>query len=443
MTPTRNAKQVTLITRLHTNNAGNQALSSALINYFSTQYPGHRITALERAPSALDGYVLSAIPPADVVPRFRQFAADLLTRCNVAPLPEDASVDAPAPVLQPRLPLHQRLIRRSRRYLPALDSMMAISEYRRRLSTYLRSAIVIANPAGEFDPAALGDIPARLLMDLYIAKLAGARTAAINLSVEIADEKLKMLVRAVVPEFDAIVTRDNASRTALIELGLPEARVSVAPDAVFSLPSQAARSDDTEPGALNVGVALNPTNIHVDEAVAHQLIQELLDRGHRVTAISNCWSVDKNLWEPIARRLPIELQPDDLPYDSYLSYLATFDYLASGRMHTNIFGALAGVPSIPLEGNLFRTVGLLGGHGYPIPVVHLGSHDWPEHFAAAVTQVEQDGESIRGRLSGYVAARGAELQRVYSAVFAPLLSPADAPKTNPHPGLMLLREGAR
>jgi polysaccharide pyruvyl transferase WcaK-like protein len=421
MIHTRPAKQVTLITRLLTNNAGNQALSSALIGYFTAHYPDHRITALERSPSALNGYVLSAIPLAEVVPRFRSFACDLLNRCSATPLREPTAGDVPAPILQATMPFHKRIIRRSRRHLPALDSLMATSEYRRRVTTYQRSAAVIANPAGEFDPAAAGDAPARLLLDLYVAKLAGAHTAAVNLSAEMSDEKLKALVRAVGPEFDAIVTRDQSSRAALVELGLPAERVSVAPDAVFSLPHQAERPG-AEGRTRRVGLALNPTNIHVNEGVAHQLVRKLLDRGYAVTAISNCWSVDKNLWTPLTRRFPLEVQPSDLPYDSYLSYLATFDYLASGRMHTNVFGALAGVPSIPLEGNLFRTAGLLGGHGYPIPVVHLGARDWQTRFTAALVQVEEDAEAIRASLAGYVASRSLELERVYSSVFTPLLA---------------------
>ena len=58
MTHTDNTHRVTLITRLRTNNAGNEALSSALIRYFATHSSGCRLTTLERSPPALAGYVL-------------------------------------------------------------------------------------------------------------------------------------------------------------------------------------------------------------------------------------------------------------------------------------------------------------------------------------------------------------------------------------------------
>ncbi len=423
MTHTGDSDRVTLITRLRTNNAGNEALSSALIHYFETHYPNHRLTAIERSPPALDGYALSRIQPEDVVSRFREFAAELLRKCHAVPPDLPTPPDTQMPVLQASWPLHQRIARRVRRDWPALEGLLAIRDYRRRLSLYQQSALVVANPAGEFDPAVCGDTPARLLLDLYVAKLAGARTAAINLSAEISDERLELIVRAVCPEFDVIITRDQPSRTALVELGVPADRIWVAPDAVFDLrPSPAGSLTDIGSRARRVGVALNPLNIHVNEETADRLLRQLLGRGYAVTAISNCWSVDKILWTPLAKRYPLEFQPGDLPYDSYVSYLAQFDYIISGRMHTNIFGMLADVPSIPLEGNLFRTVGLLGERGYPLPVIHLGSKDWQTDLDAALTQLEREGDAVRGRIAAYVGRQSAELRRVYASTLAPLIA---------------------
>lgn len=407
---------ITLITRMRTRNSGNQALSAALLDYFRREWPCYRVVGLERAPAALDGFVLADGAPRDAVARFRRVARNLVA------LPPARAVDVGRGPSQPRLVVDKsfaaRVLRRARRHVPGFDRLLASAEYRHRLGVYRRSALVIANPAGEFDPAFPGEAPVRLLLDLYIAKLCGARTAAVNHSVEITDETLREIARVVYPEFDAVVVRDEQSRHTLVDIGVPPGRICVAPDAVFTLAGQAAPAADGVPRAgMRIGLALNPRNLHVTESVAETIVRGLVERGHTVTAISNCWSVDRDLWQPLAHRLPIGLQPRDLPYQEYLKYLPRFDGIVSGRLHTNIMGMISGVPSVPVEGNVYRTEALLGGRGYPLPVVHLGSSDWISRFREAVTHLESEGANVRRGLSQYVTARAAEMSSTYAAVF--------------------------
>src|ERR671919_2607930 len=79
--PSGERSLVVLITRMETINAGNQALSSALIQLTSELYPSRKVVALERRPPALEGFSLSGCQGAghDDIGRFRRFADGLLT----------------------------------------------------------------------------------------------------------------------------------------------------------------------------------------------------------------------------------------------------------------------------------------------------------------------------------------------------------------------------
>jgi polysaccharide pyruvyl transferase WcaK-like protein len=408
---------VVLITRKRTDNVGNQALSVAILYLLKKAFPAYKVIMLERHPDILENLVLSSFTAsAAALEEFQDFAVRLadqgVTRRGRLQLREST----PDEVLLAKRDksFGGRIVRRVGRYLPSVRRAIVLAEYRRRLVLYQRAVLVVANPAGEFDPASPPDMPARLLLDLEVARLSGAKTAVVNHSLEIVDDRLRDLVSLLYPRFNFIAVRDPYSRRTLVDLGVDPARCEVAPDAVLSMCNIPIRDEGTTgPARRKVAVALNPRCLRMNDEVADRIISELTSRFEEVHLVSNCWKVDNLLARLLATRRKVTLQKTPLAYTEYLEYLSQFDLVVSARLHTAIFALILGIPVLPLETQHFRLAGVMEEIRYPIETIHLAEDGWISAFIQAVEKIRNMDGRMTDCLSEVVSSQRRRVHDVF------------------------------
>jgi polysaccharide pyruvyl transferase WcaK-like protein len=410
--PSGERSLVVLITRMETINAGNQALSSALIQLTSELYPRHKVVALERRPPALEGFSLSGCQGADHddIGRFRRFADGLLTLDRgilgagrtATPRVEDPRLVSDKPGLA------HRVLRRLQKASSRLSGWIGSREFSQRLWLYRHASLVIANPAGEFDPSGSPDTPAQLLLDLYVARRCGASTAIVNHSVEVRDDRLRRLIPDIYAEFDVVVARDDLSKDALVEFGVPAERIGVAPDLAFALDLGDRSTLQAQSGG--VALALNPHLLNLDVATAETIVDMLTARSTELTFVSNCWKKDRELAKHLLSRSPLNLQDGPLDFRLYSDLLSGFEFVVSSRLHTIVLALLRGVPVIPLETQLHKISGLMESIGYPLETIRIGSENWPAKLETALDQVTTRRSELCQDIQA-VVARAADLTR--------------------------------
>lgn len=416
---------ITIITRMNPPNTGNQALSAAWIGLIRHLFPAYKVYALEREPAALMSFELSSLEPnQDEIWRSFSHAADKLLALPRKSSSADTLEAWPESVkLAPSAPsLKHRLVRRFRRHVGLLNKRLSDSEYSKRLETYRQSALVIANPAGEFDPSAPPDTPARLLLDLYVASRCGAATAIVNHSVEVEHQNLKLLIPKVYSKFDAVLVRETSSKEALVALGVDDRKIRVATDAVFW--SSNAYQGGSEPSSQSssIGLALNSALPHTNDEICKEICRLVTDRFNGVSFISNCWKQDAACGEMLAQSFDIELQARAMPVDQYVQYLRKFELIISARLHTLILAMSCGIPVIPIEGQIRRVEGIMRDMQYPLPTVQMGDPDWREMLERNLEFAKRNSAELRESIRFGVMRNASSIEKIVAETLSPLLS---------------------
>jgi polysaccharide pyruvyl transferase WcaK-like protein len=405
--------EVVLITRVRTNNKGNQALSAAWVAMLELAFPGAKLRLMERRPRHLLQYTLEQFARAR--DPFRAFDAVTTELARLAPGPDyigpvrdrpaialDETL-APAPrfaALRQRLNL-RRWAARAGRYR---------EEYRRRLAACQRAQLVVQNPAGEFfpeDPA-----PALYhLLDLHVAHKLGRPTAIVNHTLDITDPTLRRLIPPLYRAFDLVGFRDEKSVDAFRAMGGDAKNVLVTPDLAVTTksPSQRTRTPGTVAIAIHTPAAAwsNRSTPWID------VITGLKTKGFNVVLVSNELPSDQAFFDQVRQRVSVPLEGARLDYDRYSEMLGGFDFVVSSRMHTSILAMVAGTPVIPVEGPSFKISGLFQELGLTAPVIQPTVEGWTDRIIERAVRMREQRD---GDAREVVAKIGAARERITAAL---------------------------
>ncbi len=226
---------ITVITKMTTPNAGNQAISTELIRLLERTYPDASIFAGWRQPG-LEQYSFAKLQRAgsDPLLTLDKWAGHILQSYGSSKdhskiespqtlqafkVPQNGGKTTSAVELSSKgLPLVSRIRNKVSGVLNApLDYWRGYGRnYGNWLDVLRRSDWVVYSPAGEVNNER-ADYLVRDFLSLRIAQRLGARVAAVNHSIEINDPPLLKLLVQIYGGFDAIVVRDPVSAQLLMD----------------------------------------------------------------------------------------------------------------------------------------------------------------------------------------------------------------------------------
>lgn len=394
--------EIVLITRVRTNNKGNQALSSAWVAMLETAFAGAAVRVLERRPHHLLQFPLARFAAAR--DPFAEFDRVTSALAREAPGPAAAPPLRPPQILldesitptPPFAALRKRL--EPRRWAARFGRFRA--PYRARLAACQRAQLVVINPAGEFFPHDPAPALAHLL-DAHVASKLGRPTAIVNHTLDVADPTLRRIIPRLYRELSLVGFRDESSVRALQEMGGDLSNVVLTPDLAITTPAPTPRP--RRPG--RIAVALHSP----DAAVQHQteawlgLIEALTRRGFEVALVSNELPSDRAFFDRVQRRLGVPVEGAGLDFRAYAALLGSYDFVVSSRMHTSILAMVVGTPVVPVEPGSFKVSGLFASLGLSTPVIRPTQPGWTEQVLAAAeamrTQRDQVAREVAERMA--------------------------------------------
>ncbi|WP_165799646.1 polysaccharide pyruvyl transferase family protein [Sphingomonas oleivorans] len=414
--------KVALITRMSTQNAGNEALSIELINFFKRELPNAEIRAMDRYPRFFEHLKIAHLQAGggSLIQAFDALADRLLARFspspqpNLAPLADERLVrlDQTAKELTGRLRQIKRAI--ALRQNLARLGLIGRDEVARTFDTCRWSDLLVWNPAGEFHPTGNPDQTFRLLLILRIAQRLGKRTAIINHSIEISDPRLRELVKHVYCNADYVGVRDAQSVQEALKLGVEAGRIHESPDLVFlaSIPDaiKIAPADAIPEGAI--GISINGLEAMRGQDEWDDFFARIKTLGREFVYLSNAMNHDLELAHQFAARhggIVIERQPT---YRELRGFYGRMGVLVSSRLHASILALCEGTPVISIEPSVFKLTAIFEQMNYSIPTDNLAHAGWWKRLSTHVEQALLD----RGTLSNVGAkALALQVQRIHGA----------------------------
>jgi polysaccharide pyruvyl transferase WcaK-like protein len=407
------SSEILLITRIRTNNKGNQALSSAWAAMLQQAFPGAGVRALERRPPHFLQYTLAEFAAARDPFRLFDRVTGELARLAPGPgfigpvaapprihLQETINPEPRFAALRRRLNL-RRWVARAGRYR---------EEYRRRLAACQRARLVVVNPAGEFFP----DDPAPALyhlLDAYVAHKLGRPTAIVNHTMDIADPTLRKLIPRIYRDLDLVGFRDEKSVGAFRDMGGDLGNVLVTPDLALMtrIPAKRAPARDRIAVAVHVPAA----SWSGRGAPWLDVITGLRGKGFEVVLVSNEVPSDREFFAQVQQRVAIAVEGAELEFERYCELLGGFDFVVSSRMHTSILAMVAGTPVIPVEGPSFKISGLFQELGLSTPVIQPTQPGWTDQVIEAAVRMRERRDAAAADV---VARIGAARERITQAL---------------------------
>jgi len=381
--------KVFLITKIRTSNVGNQALSSELIALFC-KIVGIDNLRVEGRPQGLDGYQLSRLSGLrEPVKMFEEWT-DMLVQLFLA---QKGSSNGFTPAIRSveltdfhstawNLEKVKSWLRPIKRQLSKWIALREV--YRRRLTLIADSDWVIYSGAGE-----VGDnnVFLRQLVELRVAQKLGKSTAVVNQSIVVKSPLVRSLVEKVYGNLQYAVVRGAKSRDLLLSVGLAPEKIQIVPDTAL-LTKSLEREATVVPGRPRVGINFTP-RVGLSDSAGKKIVDLLKSLGYELVFITNEPFEDSQVAARMRTMYNVQSAPV-LNYRSYAYFLKQLNFVISTRLHTNILALTAGTPTIPIEGNQFKTGELLELLEYPVKVINPSDPNWSDTLEQEVLNLHQN-----------------------------------------------------
>jgi polysaccharide pyruvyl transferase WcaK-like protein len=392
--------RVCVITRLTTQNAGNEALSSLLLAFVARRLPHADVRVLDRAPARFQQFRLVRLgtSPQEILEAFELYARRLAALAKPdAPLAAQARSDSVVFDRTARAPSQWLTAFRHsigfRRHL-ARAGLYQSSAYPEALNTVAWSDLVIWNPAGELHPNGNVDDAFRLLLLVRVAQLLGRRTAVINHSLEVTHHPLSLLIRHVYARADFVAVREPGSYRTAVAMGLTPSQLAEIPDLVFLIATAEADRPPAPASAFAPGaiaLALNGREAHRGYDEWEWLFGALEKLGRPLIVLSNALHVDLPFARQYAKEHGLTLfdrQPSSI---ELVELYSRCDAVITSRLHAALFGLAAGVPVITIEPQLHKLTAIFERLSYPLSTDTLTVPGWSRRIVRRTAVALQDG----------------------------------------------------
>lgn len=418
-------EKVVIISRLNTQNAGNEALSVEFINFINTLLPGAEVRAMDRYPQYL--YALRMRQMGNCEPRIvdgfdrvvRQLNASFRNSEKLAPLAKEGLVklnlsgkELPKPVAKIKRWIGVR--RKLARFRLLGRESMA-----RYAATCRWADTLIWNPAGEIHPTGNSDEVLRLLVLVRLAQLNGVRTYIVNHSLEIADEKLRYLIKHVYTNADYVVLRDKQSCQEAVKLGVDESNIREIPDMVFLAAETDAKVAPPAAEAFPkgaIGLAINGLEANTGHDEWDELMSGLKAFNLPVVFLSNAMNHDIEFAYRLAAKYEMKVVARQPTYREIRGFYSDLGVLISSRLHSSIIALSENVPVMTIEPSRFKLTGIFDQLGYPVKTLRLDKRGWARHMLVNVDKALAD-RDMRSFGRESCLARCKDIRAQYRAIF--------------------------
>jgi polysaccharide pyruvyl transferase WcaK-like protein len=391
--------RVCIITRLATQNAGNEALSSLLLKFVTRRLPHAEVRVFDRAPARFQQFRLDRLgsSPEEIVRAFDLIARELSTRATpTGPLAVRARSDSVVLETTGRASTPWvTAVRHTigfRRHLARLGLYQS-SAYPEALNTIAWSDLVIWNPAGELHPSGNVDEALRLLLLVRTAQLLGRRTAIINHSLEVTHQGLTVLIRHVYGHTDFVAVREHGSYRTALALGLTPDKLAEIPDLAFLIAVPEMKTSWSSEHAFPSGaiaLALNGREAHRGYDEWESLLSGLENFGRPLLFLSNALHVDRRFARQCAERHAVMIVDRQPASSELVALYARCAALITSRLHAAIFGLAAGVPVISIEPQMHKLTAIFDRLAYPLPTDSLHVPGWSQRIVNRTAQTLHD-----------------------------------------------------
>lgn len=385
-------KRVFISTKLKTTNIGNQALSDELIK-LAQEFTNECDFKIVGRPFGLDKYTFEYFDKEDSIAAFEktaQIIANSAKKIEKGDFQKSDLTKVRTNLLdvEGNIVKTEKLRRIARKFRKFYFSFFLYSKtYKERLKIYNNADYYLYSGAGEISN---GDFFLRQLLDLRVAQILGVKVCAINQSVEIDSGIENKILNYVYSKMHKIVVRGNLSKELLLQIGINPSLIEICPDTAFRN-----KVDFKIKKNFSKKIAINLTPKKYDKIKYEGLIQKLIDNNYQITFVSNEPMGEKQLASDLKEKFNITTVIESLDYPSYSKLISEFDFLISTRLHSNELAITAGVPIIPIEGNVFKTKEVFSFVKYPIGVVKIGDADFLNKIWSNIEYVENNFEEIQ------------------------------------------------
>ena len=416
---------VVVVTRMINANTGNQALSSGLIEFLSSGAGVASLRVLNRYPRRFESLNLDQFAQSQLLEAFDHHARGLISEQRPSANGHLAPEAGAFPVLLDRtgfeMPAALKSVKRAiglRRNLAKLG-IIGRDQIEQALNTCAWADLLILNPAGELHPTGSVDEVMRLMLLVRVAQLLGTRTAIINHSLEIADQRLQAVVAHVYRHADLIAVREALSYNAALSLGVAAERLIEAPDLVFLL-AHPARSNIGAPepiptGAIGLAFNRQAAARGVDEW--DELLIGLSKFGRPLVFVSNAMNHDHVFAQRLARRHPVQVISRQPSYEELIKLFGEMSLLVSSRLHATILALGAGTPVATIEPEGFKLTGVMERLNYPLPTKNTRAPGWSKAVVANVRKGLEDRETLVAVGNAALDHERRAIVQAYRAVF--------------------------
>lgn len=424
--------RVAVITKLSNANAGNEALSTCLLEFLGARVPEAEIRGIDRTwqlSRALARYKAESLKaqPDAALGLFDAMVEDFIRRFGrpargaLAPLVGAASVAAPSqPSRRPGLLAKVSGALRIRTRL-AEAGLLGKAEARRAASSVAWADVVIWNAAGEFYPTADWDDALRLLIVFATAARLDARTAVVNHSIETSDPLLDRLIAHVYARASLVFVRGARSRTKARALGVGEDKLIETADFAFMLGGRASPSSREAVDGGSIVLALNGKVAHQAHDEWERLFDGLAALGRPLVFMSNSIADDA----PFGRRWRgshgVRVIERQHGFGEMLAMIAPAGAVVSSRLHTTLFALCSAVPVVAIEPADYKIREILEQMDYPLDALDPAQPDWADRVVDRVRRALAD----RSEYSRAAAVGVRRQQERIAAAYGPLVELID------------------
>jgi polysaccharide pyruvyl transferase WcaK-like protein len=251
---------------------------------------------------------------------------------------------------------------------------------------------IVYSGAGE-----VGDYDAflRQALVLEIAFRSGVPFSIVNHSMVITSPALLSVAAPIYLRARRIVVRGSISRTRLLEMGVAESRIVVAPDTAWR--TIAVPREERERSARpRIAVVINA--LAEPEGTSWlSVLPRLAQRGELVFTTTDAYH-DHTLAERLARRFGGTYDGPPLSAHDAMLVLSRVDVVVSSRLHACVLAVLCGTPAIAVERGGHKTIESFELARVGVPVIPPSAEDFDARIAAAVEDALVAPESRRVKL---------------------------------------------
>ena len=398
---------VVLLSNFKTRNLGNLALTTTVQRLLADAYGADHLISVHRMPhpivevatrGPLDGWVTrveSQLGPLDTLGPPPRTAYGEQTP-GLASLGKEQGEPSATRAVATRL-AHTGLGTRVRARLERQGGRV-------HAGAIVAASDVVWNPGGELNEHST---PYGRMLDLAIALQQEHRASIVNFSLEATPAALAYFER-VGPRLHQIIGRDERTVSAMVDLGVEQARLS--PDAVFLVGSPVLPELPLPPPPPRrevIGIVLHGLT-SIDAGSWATVVNRARRAGLAVEILSSHKTVDGRVIKQLLDETGddgVTVLPEFTDIPTYLTHLGQLQAVVTGRFHSAVMGLLCGTTVVGVDTYGTKIAGGLAAAGFGGAIA--AGTDWPDQAEAIISaQPRADPASIEQVRSRILEAWG-------------------------------------